>query len=294
MSFDAARAADAAGRADGPQRGRVSRWRTVRRDRGGGGGGAGGAGSGGRGRSASGLQDRGDRVADAGISRAERAGRRVHGDGGLARLGRGAAVRRVREPGGGVRGGGAAGPRSAAGAVHAGAAPGRRWARSWPGSRSWRTGTGSLKAVGTPLLVADQMFHGAGIIGAPGSPGVDLGALKGRILIDGVERDAGVSTDLLGHPLNCLAWLAGSSVAAAFGGLRAGQVIMLGSVVPVIWMASPWVGRGRVRGAGAGGVNPDLTGSGVPARKVNAAKRARASEAPEWMRSGTRFPRNSN
>ena len=69
--------------------------------------------------------------------------------------------------------------------------------------------------------------------------GVDLGALKGRILIDGVERDAGVSTDLLGHPLNCLAWLAGSSVAAAFGGLRAGQVIMLGSVVPVIWMTGP-------------------------------------------------------
>ena len=97
---------------------------------------------------------------------------------------------------------------------------------------------GELRAVGTPLLVADQMFHAAGIIGAPGSPGVDLGALKGRILIDGVERDAGVSTDLLGHPLNCLAWLAGSRVAEAFGGLRAGQVIMLGSVVPVIWMSS--------------------------------------------------------
>ena len=97
---------------------------------------------------------------------------------------------------------------------------------------------GELKAVGTPLLVADQMFHGAGVIGAPGA-GVDLGALKGRILIDGVERDAGVSTDLLGHPLNCLAWLAGSSVASAFGGLRAGQVIMLGSVVPVIWLSGP-------------------------------------------------------
>ena len=97
---------------------------------------------------------------------------------------------------------------------------------------------GELRAVGTPLLVADQMFHGAGVIGAPGS-GIDLGVLKGRILVNGVERDAGVSTDLLAHPLNCLAWLAGSSVARAFGGLRAGQVIMLGSVVPVIWLSGP-------------------------------------------------------
>src|SRR5579875_3305279 len=95
---------------------------------------------------------------------------------------------------------------------------------------------GELQAVGTPLLVADQMFHGAGVIGSPGSA-VDIGALKGRILIGGVERDSGISTDLLGHPLNCLAWLAGSSVARAFGGLRAGQVIMLGSVVPVIWLS---------------------------------------------------------
>ena len=43
----------------------------------------------------------------------------------------------------------------------------------------------------------------------------------------------------MGHPLNCLAWLAGSSVAAAFGGLKAGQVVMLGSVTPPIWLTGP-------------------------------------------------------
>ena len=115
-----------------------------------------------------------------------------------------------------------------------------------------------LRDVGTPLLVADQMFHAAGIIGAPGA-GVDLGALKGRILIDGVERDAGVSTDLLGHPLNCLAWLAGSSVAAAFGGLRAGQVIMLGSVVPVIWIDGQTAGSVEVVFEGLASVALTLT-----------------------------------
>jgi 2-keto-4-pentenoate hydratase len=36
-----------------------------------------------------------------------------------------------------------------------------------------------------------------------------------------------------------LAWLAASEVARAFGGLRAGQVIMLGSVTPPIWLDAP-------------------------------------------------------
>jgi 2-keto-4-pentenoate hydratase len=57
--------------------------------------------------------------------------------------------------------------------------------------------------------------------------------------VDGAERDAGVTTDLLGHPFNCLAWLASSAVAAAFGGLRAGQVVMLGSVTPPVWLDAP-------------------------------------------------------
>jgi 2-keto-4-pentenoate hydratase len=39
--------------------------------------------------------------------------------------------------------------------------------------------------------------------------------------------------------MNCLAWLAASAVAAAFGGLRAGQVVMLGSVTPPIWLDGP-------------------------------------------------------
>jgi 2-keto-4-pentenoate hydratase len=54
-----------------------------------------------------------------------------------------------------------------------------------------------------------------------------------------VERDAGVTTDLMGHPFNCLAWLASSEVAAAFGGLKAGQVVMLGSVTPPVWLDTP-------------------------------------------------------
>ncbi len=57
--------------------------------------------------------------------------------------------------------------------------------------------------------------------------------------MDGHQRDEGVGADLMGHPMNCLAWLGGSSVAAAFGGLKAGQVVMLGSVTPPIWLDGP-------------------------------------------------------
>lgn len=99
-----------------------------------------------------------------------------------------------------------------------------------------------LKDLGTPTLVADQMYHAAAAIGEMGDVDwrrLDIGALRGRISLDNGTCDEGVTTDLLGHPLNGLAWLAQSPVAAAFGGLKAGQVVMLGSVTPPIWLQGP-------------------------------------------------------
>lgn len=103
---------------------------------------------------------------------------------------------------------------------------------------------GDLSQIGTPTLVADQMYHCAAVIGdRPVSEwrGLDIGALRGFINLDYGASDEGVTTDLLGHPLNGLAWLAGSPLAAAFGGLKTGQVIMLGSVTPPIWLTGPAV-----------------------------------------------------
>lgn len=100
---------------------------------------------------------------------------------------------------------------------------------------------GDLAAVGTPTLIADQVYHAACVLG-PGRTdwqGLDLAALRGRIELDGVVRDQGVGADLLGHPLRGLAWLAASDAAAAFGGLRAGQAIMLGSVTPSVAVDRP-------------------------------------------------------
>jgi 2-keto-4-pentenoate hydratase len=101
---------------------------------------------------------------------------------------------------------------------------------------------GDLTELGTPTLVADQMYHCAAVIGDRHGidwRAMDIRALRGRISLDNGVADEGVTTDLLGHPLNGLAWLAGSLEAAAFGGLKAGQVVMLGSVTPPVWLTGP-------------------------------------------------------
>lgn len=98
-----------------------------------------------------------------------------------------------------------------------------------------------LVAFGTPALVADQVFHAGAVLGAPMAawPALDLGAIEGEIAINGAVVGRGRGADLLGHPMRALAWLAGSAEVAAFGGLRAGQVVMLGSVTPPIWLDGP-------------------------------------------------------
>ncbi len=98
-----------------------------------------------------------------------------------------------------------------------------------------------MSALHVPTLVADQVFHAAGVTGAPvpGWRALNLGAVRGRMSVAGTLRGEGVGADLLGHPMAALAWLAGSGAAAAFGGLKAGQVVFLGSVTPPIWLDGP-------------------------------------------------------
>lgn len=101
-------------------------------------------------------------------------------------------------------------------------------------------------AIGTPMLIADRFFHAAAVLGAaaPGwtaerIAGRDLARLRGRMTVNGALFGEGQGGDLLGHPLAVLRWLAASPAAAAFGGLRAGQVVLCGSVTPPAWLAGP-------------------------------------------------------
>jgi 2-keto-4-pentenoate hydratase len=98
-----------------------------------------------------------------------------------------------------------------------------------------------LATLGTPTLIADQVFHAAALMGAPVSDwrALDLGAARGELRVNGTAKASGHGRDLLGHPFEALAWLAGSGAAEVFGGLRSGQMVWLGSVTPPIWLDGP-------------------------------------------------------
>ena len=111
---------------------------------------------------------------------------------------------------------------------------------------------GDLGILGTPTLIADQVFHASGVLGAPVADwrDRDLGAAKGTFHVGGKVVGSGHGRDLLGHPMEALAWLAGSGAARVFGGLRAGQVVWLGSVTPPIWLDGPCAVRIAFEGLG--------------------------------------------
>ena len=93
-------------------------------------------------------------------------------------------------------------------------------------------------ALGAPTLLADDFFQAGCVLGAPVADwrGLDLAALSGRMLVGGAEVGRGHGRDVLGHPLNALAWLAGT-LARRGRGLMAGEIVLLGSLVQTQWPA---------------------------------------------------------
>jgi 2-oxo-3-hexenedioate decarboxylase/2-keto-4-pentenoate hydratase len=93
------------------------------------------------------------------------------------------------------------------------------------------------KCVDAPTMIADDFFNDASVLGPlrPFDRTLDLGALRGTTRIGGSEVGRGVGADVLGHPVNALAWLA-NHLAARGPGLRAGEFVTTGSVVETKWM----------------------------------------------------------
>ncbi|HTU56227.1 MAG TPA: fumarylacetoacetate hydrolase family protein [Acetobacteraceae bacterium] len=98
-----------------------------------------------------------------------------------------------------------------------------------------------ISEFGTNALIADQVCHAAAVTGAAQTEwrALDLKGIEGTLLVNQGERGHGKGAELLGDPMAALAWLASSPLAAAFGGLKAGQVVMLGSVTPTVWLLGP-------------------------------------------------------
>jgi 2-keto-4-pentenoate hydratase len=93
------------------------------------------------------------------------------------------------------------------------------------------------ETMGAPTLVADDFFAAGCVLGKPVSRSAapDLLAVVGRALINGVEVGQGTGADVLGHPHNALAWLA-NHLAADGKGLRAGEIVLTGSLVKTVWL----------------------------------------------------------
>jgi 2-keto-4-pentenoate hydratase len=85
-------------------------------------------------------------------------------------------------------------------------------------------------------LVANNAWNGGLVLGPAVTDldGLDLGALEGRMSIGGRAMGVGHGADVLGHPLNALAWLANHLVARGRP-LRRGMVVSTGSIVSTKW-----------------------------------------------------------
>jgi len=93
------------------------------------------------------------------------------------------------------------------------------------------------ETLGAPTLVADDFFAAGCVIGeaVARSAAPDLLHVIGRAIINGAEVGQGTGADVLGHPHNALAWLA-NHLAAAGKTLRAGEIVLTGSLVKTVWL----------------------------------------------------------
>jgi 2-oxo-3-hexenedioate decarboxylase/2-keto-4-pentenoate hydratase len=97
---------------------------------------------------------------------------------------------------------------------------------------------GDFRATPVPVMIADDFFQASCVIGPEIADWrkLDLAALRGRILLNGKDMGHGTGAEVMGHPLEALAWLA-NRLAKAGGKLAAGEFVLTGSFVPVQWIA---------------------------------------------------------
>ena len=83
-------------------------------------------------------------------------------------------------------------------------------------------------------MVAGNVWSAGAVVGMPVKEwrALDLARVTARLSINGREIGTGAGSDVMGHPLNALGWLA-EKLAAAGTPLRRGMIVMTGSMVPI-------------------------------------------------------------
>ena len=112
-----------------------------------------------------------------------------------------------------------------------------------------------FRALDTPTLIADDFFSAGAVLGPPVTAwrDVDLAAAGGTMTINGAQVGAGTGADVMGHPFEALTWLA-NHAAAGDRPLRAGDVVLTGSVVETKWVEPGDTVRVAIEGLGEASV----------------------------------------
>lgn len=99
-------------------------------------------------------------------------------------------------------------------------------------------------------LVADNSWNAGIVLSEFAAAWPDLAAARGTAMKDGAAIGEGYGRDILGHPFSSVAWLAGQ-LASRGEALKAGQVVMTGSVMKTIFPSARSSYRFDLEGIGA-------------------------------------------
>ena len=96
-----------------------------------------------------------------------------------------------------------------------------------------------FRSLDLETMVADDFFQAGCVLGEELKEWrhLDLAEITGHMTVNKVEVGSGKGADILGHPLNALTWLANHKVNRRTF-LRAGEIVLLGSIVKTQWLDS--------------------------------------------------------
>jgi len=112
------------------------------------------------------------------------------------------------------------------------------------------------KQMDAPTLIADDFFAAGCVLGDPieRDAAPDLSQVVGQALVNGVEVGRGIGADVMGHPHHALAWLA-NNFAQRGKTLRAGEIVLMGSLVQTVWLKPGDHVVANLSGLGSVGLN---------------------------------------
>lgn len=95
----------------------------------------------------------------------------------------------------------------------------------------------NLPTPNAAVFIADNFYGAGAVVGEPATAlsADDLPAVEAVLRVDGAEVGRGLGEQVLGHPLQALAWLA-SHLSRRGRGLKAGDLVLTGSLVATYWV----------------------------------------------------------